>query len=153
MKQWFILTISKYFIFLYISIAQLSYAVIFALTYVLIYSVDGAEAMTQWSEAMNTSSLQFFRSVKCFIASIFTQQLTLHQCYFLKENHPLTPHCCSFFKRDSSLNASANAFKVTLPTSAPATPSPPARVHGLFLSIKSLEWRHIDVINICSYAI
>jgi hypothetical protein len=35
-------------------------------------SVDGDdEAMKQGNEVLNTSSLQFFRSVKCFIASEF----------------------------------------------------------------------------------
>jgi hypothetical protein len=51
------------------------------------YSVDSDEAMKQGNEALNTSSLQFLISVKRFIATIFSQRLTLHRlifhrCYF-----------------------------------------------------------------------
>ncbi len=45
-------------------------------------------AMKRWSgEALNASSLQIFRSGKCFIASLlwlFHRRLTLHLHYFLK---------------------------------------------------------------------
>jgi hypothetical protein len=36
-----------------------------------LYSVDSDEAMKRGDEALNASSLQFLRSVKRFIASIF----------------------------------------------------------------------------------
>jgi hypothetical protein len=69
------------------------------------YSVDSDEAMKQGTGALNTSSLQFLRSIKRFIATIFysalnasspflfkENRLTLHRHYFLKDFHRLTLH-------------------------------------------------------------
>jgi hypothetical protein len=38
-----------------------------------LYSVDSNEAMKQGDDALNASSFQFLRRVKCFIATIFSQ--------------------------------------------------------------------------------
>jgi hypothetical protein len=76
--------------------------------------------MKQSDEAFNASSLQFCRR-KRFITSVFTQRLTLHWCYFFKENLFLMLHRC-YFKKKNSLStgnpSSPLLFKVTLPTSA-----------------------------------
>jgi hypothetical protein len=51
---------------------------------------------------LNASSLQYFRSVKRFIASllrIFTLHLTLHHHYFFKQNYCWTLHHCYFFAK------------------------------------------------------
>jgi hypothetical protein len=53
--------------------------------------------MTQGDKALNASSVQHFRSVKSFIATDFTQRLTLHCYYFLKEDHRLMLHRRYFF--------------------------------------------------------
>jgi hypothetical protein len=39
-------------------------------------------AMKRGNETLDTLSLQFFSSVKCFIVTIFTRRLTLHLQYF-----------------------------------------------------------------------
>jgi hypothetical protein len=71
-----------------------------------LYSVDSDEAMKQGDEAFNASSLQFLKSVKRFIASIFysalnassplilkkNRRLALYHRYFLKQIHRLTLH-------------------------------------------------------------
>jgi hypothetical protein len=54
--------------------------------------------MKRDNEALNASSLQYFRSVKRFIAATFTPHLMLHRRYFLKEDHRLTLHRRYFFK-------------------------------------------------------
>ncbi len=51
------------------------------------YNVDGNEVMIRDDEALNTLLLQIFRSVKHFIATIFTWRVMLHRHYFFKENH------------------------------------------------------------------
>jgi hypothetical protein len=51
--------------------------------------------MKQGDEVLNGLSLQFFRSVKCFIVSLlqmFTLCLTLQPSYFFNKNHPLMLH-------------------------------------------------------------
>ncbi len=70
------------------------------------------DATKRGNKVLNVSSLQFFRSVKCFIASslwFFTQSylckenlcLTLHCYYFLNENHSWTLHHRYFLKPTS----------------------------------------------------
>jgi hypothetical protein len=61
-------------------------------------SVDSDEAMKRDDKALNASSLQYFRSVKRFIAATFTPRLTLHRRYFFKEIHRLTLHRRYFLK-------------------------------------------------------
>jgi triacylglycerol esterase/lipase EstA (alpha/beta hydrolase family) len=61
-------------------------------------SVDNVEAMKQGNEALNASSLQYFRSVKHFIATNFTHQLMLHGHSFFKEDHRLMLHRHFFLK-------------------------------------------------------
>ncbi len=89
-------------------------------------SVDRDEAMKRGDEALNTSSLLFLRSVKCFIATIFYPALNtslpllsktnhclkLHRRYFLKEMHHLMLHCRYFLP-----------LLATLVTLLPCTPS------------------------------
>jgi hypothetical protein len=54
--------------------------------------------MKRDNEALNASSLQYFRSVKRFIATTFTPRLTLHCRYFFKEDHRLTLNHRYFLK-------------------------------------------------------
>jgi hypothetical protein len=49
------------------------------------HNVDSDEAMKRGDEALNATSLQFLRSVKRFITTIFTQRQTLHCHYFLRK--------------------------------------------------------------------
>jgi hypothetical protein len=77
-----------------------------------LFSVDSHKAMKRGDEALNASLLQFLRSVKRFIATIFfsalnvsspllfmeRHRLTLHHCYFLIEIHRLTLHRHYFLK-------------------------------------------------------
>jgi hypothetical protein len=90
MKRWVILKF--FFKSLYsgkISVAKLTKIVFFAFTevfksLVLLYgewginlkSVDGNEVIKLDNKGLNSSSFKFFRSVQCFIATIFTQSLT-----------------------------------------------------------------------------
>jgi hypothetical protein len=55
--------------------------------------------MKQGNEAFNDSSLQFLRSVKRFIASIFYSALNASSLLILKKNHCLTLYRRSFFKQ------------------------------------------------------
>jgi hypothetical protein len=72
-----------------------------------LYSVDSNEAMKRGNEALNASSLQFFLSVKRFIAITFDRKTSSNA------SSPL------LFKRNSSLNTSSPLlYKVTLPTFA-----------------------------------
>jgi hypothetical protein len=63
------------------------------------YSVDRDEAMKQGDEVLNVSSVQFFRSVKRFIATIFYSALNASSLLLFKENHHLTLHRCYFLRR------------------------------------------------------
>jgi hypothetical protein len=62
-------------------------------------SVDSDEAMKRGDEAFNGSSLQFLRSVKRFIASIFYSALNASLLLILKKNHRLPLYCRYFFKQ------------------------------------------------------
>jgi hypothetical protein len=55
--------------------------------------------MKQGGEVFNGSSLQFLRSVKRFIASIFYSALNASSPLILKKNHHLTLYRCCFFKQ------------------------------------------------------
>jgi hypothetical protein len=55
-----------------------------------LYSVDSNEAMKRGNEAFNGSSLQFLRSIKRFIPSIFYSALNASSPLILKKNHRLT---------------------------------------------------------------
>jgi hypothetical protein len=74
------------------------------------YSVDSDEAMTPDDEVWNASSLQYFRIVKRFITTIFTQRLTLHRHYFFKENHRLTPYHHYYFTENHQLTLPCRYF-------------------------------------------
>ncbi len=63
--------------------------------------------MKRGDEAFNGSSLQFLRSVKRFIASIFYSALNASSLLILKKNRRLTLYRRNFFLTDSSLNASS----------------------------------------------
>jgi hypothetical protein len=72
------------------------------------YTVDSNEAMKRGDEAFNGSSLQFLRSVKRFIASIFYSALNALSPLILKKNRRLTLyrrcflkqiHCLTFHRR------------------------------------------------------
>jgi hypothetical protein len=68
------------------------------------YTTDSDEEMKCCNEPLNASSLQFFRSIECYIATIFYSAINA--------SSPL------LFYRDSLLNASSQLLlKVTLPTS------------------------------------
>jgi hypothetical protein len=61
------------------------------------YSVDSDEAIKRGDKALNVSSLQFFRSIKCLIATIFDSALNpssfnASSPLLFKENHCLTLH-------------------------------------------------------------
>jgi hypothetical protein len=60
------------------------------------YNVDRDEALERGNEAFNASWLKYFRSIKRFIAMIFTRCLTLHRRYFLTEIHRVTLYRCYF---------------------------------------------------------
>ncbi len=104
-----------------ISVAKQKHFVIFAFKYALrshvllncdfcmnLYSVDRDEMMKRGDKVLNASSLQFLRSIKPFIATIFYSgfntslllvfkknlHLILHCRYLLKEIHCLTLHSC-----------------------------------------------------------
>jgi hypothetical protein len=62
------------------------------------YSVDSDEAMQQGDKAFIASSLQFLRSVKRFIATIFYSALNTSSLLLFKENH-LTLNRCYFLRR------------------------------------------------------
>jgi hypothetical protein len=64
-----------------------------------LYTVDSDEAMKQGDEAFNGSSLQFLRSVKRFIASIFYSALNASLPLILKKNRCLTLYRRCFFKQ------------------------------------------------------
>jgi hypothetical protein len=66
--------------------------------------------MKRDDEALNTSSLQYFRSVKRFIATTFTPRLTLHRRYFFKEDHRLTLYRRYFFKEIHRLTLQRRYF-------------------------------------------
>jgi hypothetical protein len=55
--------------------------------------------MDRSDEAFNGSSLQFLRSVKRFIASIFYSALNASSPLILKKNHRLTLYCRYFLKQ------------------------------------------------------
>jgi hypothetical protein len=55
--------------------------------------------MKQGDEAFNGSSLQFLKSVKCFIASIFYSALNASLPLILKKNCCLTLYRRCFFKQ------------------------------------------------------
>ncbi len=85
------------------------YIKISAWTHIVLGSDEG---MKPGDEALNASSLQFFRSVKRFIAMTFFSLFT-----FLK-GLSLNALLALLFKVDSSLNVSSPLlFSVTLPTS------------------------------------
>jgi hypothetical protein len=67
--------------------------------YTELYSVDSDEAMKRGDEAFNGSSLQFLRSVKRFIASIFYSASNASSPLILKKNHHLTLYRRCFFKQ------------------------------------------------------
>jgi hypothetical protein len=64
-----------------------------------LYSVDSDEAMKRGDEAFNGSSLQFLRSVKRFMASIFYLALNASSPLILKKNRRLTLYRRYFFKQ------------------------------------------------------
>jgi hypothetical protein len=67
--------------------------------YIELYGVDSDEAMKPGDEVFNSSSLQFLRSVKRFIASIFYSALNASSPLILKKNRRLMLHCHCFFKQ------------------------------------------------------
>jgi hypothetical protein len=86
-----------------ISVTNPKNVIVFAFTYVIEsfvllygdfcmnpYSVDSDEAMKRGDEAFNASLLQFLRSVKRFIATIFYSALNPSLPLLFKENHCLT---------------------------------------------------------------
>jgi hypothetical protein len=120
------LAISKKFVISVVSIAKPKNIAVFAFTYVWksfalfygdfcmdLYSVDSNAAMKHqtlhrfnFEVSLNASSLQFFLSVKRFVADTFYGKTSFNT------SSPL------LFERSSSLNASSPLlFKVTLPTS------------------------------------
>jgi hypothetical protein len=72
------------------------------------HNVNSNEAMKRGDEALtasfNASSLQFLRSVKVFIATIFYSALKASSPLLFKENHCLTLHCRYFFLRTVESN-------------------------------------------------
>jgi hypothetical protein len=58
----------------------------------ILYCVDSNEAMKQGDEAFNDSSLQFLRSVKRFIASIFHSALNASSLLIFKVTLPTSAH-------------------------------------------------------------
>jgi hypothetical protein len=87
-----------------ISVTKPKNVVVFAFTYVsessaLFYGNFCKNSHSVDShEALNASSLQFLRSVKCFIAMIFYSALNASSPLLLKENHHLTLHHHYFIK-------------------------------------------------------
>jgi hypothetical protein len=64
-----------------------------------LYTVDSNEAMKRGDEVFNGSSLQFLRSFKRFIASIFYSALNASSLLIFKKNCCLTLYRRCFFKQ------------------------------------------------------
>jgi hypothetical protein len=74
------------------------------------YSVDIDEAMKRGDEVLNASSLQFLRSVKCFIDTIFYSALTASSPLLFKKTHHLMLHCRFFLKEIHHLSLHRRYF-------------------------------------------